>query len=192
MIVAENPKPEIHSFKMLMEKTDRLLNSEAQKKGNEFKTHLAQKLEVDVCEALKECSKGTEFENTIQLVSGSSFPDIVAASLYGVEVKSTEKNHWTSTGSSILESTRVKSVERIYMTFGKLGGNPVEFKAAFHPTPTIGISQDSVNLSTMQNEKLKAVGRHDVCFVTRAVVVVEAVAALAILDEILKENVWKN
>ena len=81
MIVAENPKPEIHSFKMLMEKTDRLLNSEAQKKGNKFKTHLAQKLEVDVCEALKECSKGTEFENTIQLVSGSSFPDIVAASL---------------------------------------------------------------------------------------------------------------
>lgn len=129
MIVAENPKPEIHSFKMLMEKTDRLLNSEAQKKGNKFKTHLAQKLEVDVCEALKECSKGTEFENTIQLVSGSSFPDIVAASLYGVEVKSTEKNHWTSTGSSILESTRVKSVERIYMTFGKLGGNPVEFKS---------------------------------------------------------------
>lgn len=129
MIVAENPKSEIHSFKMLMEKTDRLLNSEAQKEGNKFKTHLAQKLEVDVCEALKECSKGTEFENTIQLVSGSSFPDIVAASLYGVEVKSTEKNHWTSTGSSILESTRVKSVKRIYMTFGKLGGNPVEFKS---------------------------------------------------------------
>ena len=75
---------------------------------------------------------------------------------------------------------------------GMTNGNPVEFKAAFHPTPTIGISQDSVNLSTMQNEKLKAVGRHDVCFVTRAVVVVEAVAALAILDEILKENVWKN
>lgn len=91
MIVAENPKPEIHSFKMLMEKTDRLLNSEALKKGNEFKTHLAQKLEVDVCEALKECSKGTEFENTIQLVSGSSFPDIVAASLYGVEVKKHRK-----------------------------------------------------------------------------------------------------
>ena len=75
---------------------------------------------------------------------------------------------------------------------GMTNGNPVEFKAAFHPTPTIGISQDSVNLITMQNEKTEAVGRHDVCFVTRAVVVVEAVAALAILDEILKENVWKN
>ncbi len=75
---------------------------------------------------------------------------------------------------------------------GMTNGNPVEFKAAFHPTPTIGISQDSVNLITMQNEKTEAVGRHDVCFVTRAVVVVEAVAALAILDEILEENVWKN
>ncbi len=75
---------------------------------------------------------------------------------------------------------------------GMTNGNPVEFKAAFHPTPTIGISQDSVNLITMQNEKTEAVGRHDVCFVTRAVVVVEAVTALAILDEILEENVWKN
>ena len=75
---------------------------------------------------------------------------------------------------------------------GMTNGNPVEFKAVFHPTPTIGISQDSVNLSTMQNEKAEAVGRHDVCFVTRAVVVVEAVTALAILDEILEENVWKN
>jgi len=46
---------------------------------------------------------------------------------YGVEVKSTKDDHWTSTGSSILETTRVSDVERIYMTFGKLGGNPVQF-----------------------------------------------------------------
>lgn len=129
MIIAENPKPKLQTFKTLMTKTDQLLNHEAQNNGNAFKNHLAQKLENDVYEALKKCAKGTEFENTIQLVSGKNFPDIVANNLFGVEVKSTEKNHWTSTGSSILESTRIKSVERIYMTFGKLGGNPVEFKS---------------------------------------------------------------
>lgn len=42
----------------------------------------------------------------------------------GVEVKSTKNDHWTSVGNSILESTRVSDVERIYLTFGKLGGKP--------------------------------------------------------------------
>ena len=42
-------------------------------------------------------------------------------------MKSTKDNHWTSTGSSILESTRISSVEHIYMTFGKLGGRPIQF-----------------------------------------------------------------
>ena len=77
--------------------------------------------------ALDECAKGTVFENTIEKVSGQKFPDIVAARFYGVEVKSTKDNHWTSTGSSILESSRIADVERIFMTFGKLGGNPIEF-----------------------------------------------------------------
>ncbi len=129
MIAVKNPQPSLLEFKKLMEKTDIFLNSDAKKRSGYYKSHTAQKLEKDVCYALNECSKGTQFYGTIELVSGSSFPDIVADNLYGVEVKSTEKNHWTSTGSSILESTRVTTVERIYMTFGKLGGNPVEFKS---------------------------------------------------------------
>ena len=79
-------------------------------------------MEDDVKSALEECAIGTPFENTIEKISGQKFPDIVAAKFYGVEVKSTKENHWTSTGSSILETTRVADVERIYMTFGKLGG----------------------------------------------------------------------
>lgn len=39
-----------------------------------------------------------------------------------------EEIHWTSTGSSIVESTRDKNVENIYMLFGKLGGKTAEFK----------------------------------------------------------------
>lgn len=52
--------------------------------------------------------------------------NIIANKFYGVEVKSTEKDHWTSIGSSILESTRDTNVERIFLTFGKLG-KPVQF-----------------------------------------------------------------
>lgn len=105
-----------------------MLNNEAKKRENYFSKRKGLELEKDVFEALKECAKGTKFENSIRLISGSNFPDIVAHDFYGVEVKSTEKNHWTSTGSSILESTRDLNVEKIYMTFGKLG-KPVEFRS---------------------------------------------------------------
>jgi hypothetical protein len=66
--------------------------------------------------------------NRIELVSGQNFPDIVLHdSKYGVEIKSTKKDSWKSTGSSIVESTRDINTERIFMLFGKLGGSP-EFR----------------------------------------------------------------
>ncbi len=128
MIVSENSKPEIIEFENLMKETDSFLNKEAKGRESYFQKRNSQLLEEDVCEALKICAKGTKFDGSIELISGSQFPDIVAAKFYGVEVKSTIKNHWTSTGSSILESTRIQSVERIFMTFGKLG-SPVEFRS---------------------------------------------------------------
>lgn len=127
MIVSVNPKPNIEEFRQLMKNTDSLLNKDALKRPKYYEGRNGNPLEDDVKLALDECSKGTPFEGTIQKVSGQRFPDIVAAKYYGVEVKSTKSNHWRSTGSSILETTRVDDVERIYMTFGKLGGNPIEF-----------------------------------------------------------------
>jgi len=70
---------------------------------------------------------GTPFENSIELISGQRFPDIIANKYYGVEVKTTIKNHWTTTGNSVLEGTRVDGIERIYMLFGKMV-SPIEFK----------------------------------------------------------------
>lgn len=126
MIVSENAKPQTEQFKNLMAATDLLLNEDAQKRPSYYAKRNGSMLEDDVMQALIECSIGTPFQNTIIKISGQRFPDIVAAKFYGVEVKSTKDDHWTSTGSSILESTRVQGVERIYMTFGKLGGK-VEF-----------------------------------------------------------------
>ena len=127
MIVSVNSKPELLEFKKLMKRTDQLLNEDAKKRPKYYATRGGNPLEDDVMSALQETSKGTPFHNTIEKVSGQKFPDIVAAKFYGIEVKSTKDNHWTSTGSSIMETTRVSDVERIYMTFGKLGGNPIEF-----------------------------------------------------------------
>lgn len=126
MIISENSKPTLDSFKNLMASTDTMLNNDAKKREVYYCKRRGKLLEQDVYEAVSECAIGTPFEGTIHLVSGASFPDIVANKFYGIEVKSTEKDHWTSTGSSILESTRDANVERIYLTFGKLG-RPVKF-----------------------------------------------------------------
>lgn len=127
MIISVNPKPSLQEFESLMARTDELLNKDALERPEYYVRRGGNPLEDDVKTALDECAKGTPFENTIEKVSGQKFPDIVAAKYYGVEVKSTKGDHWTSTGSSILEATRLCDVERIYMTFGKLGGNPIEF-----------------------------------------------------------------
>lgn len=140
MIVSANSKPPLALFKDLMSRTDQFLNADALKRPQYYSTRAGSALEDDVKSALEECAKGTPFENTIEKISGQKFPDIVAAKFYGVEVKSTKDNHWTSTGSSILETTRLSDVERIYMTFGKLGGNPIEFLSKPYESCLCGIA----------------------------------------------------
>lgn len=67
---------------------------------------------------------------------------------------------------------------------GMSDGSPIVFRAAFKPTPSIGSIQKTVNKN---GENIEAVikGRHDPIVVPRAVVVVEAMAALVTLDLLL-------
>ena len=126
MIISTAYEKELVAFKQLLQRMDAVLNKDARLHENYYHARGGQKLEEDVCRALTNCAENTEFEGSVRLVSGSSFPDIVAKGMFGVEVKSTAKNHWQSIGSSILESTRDQNVKRIFMTFGKLA-HPVEF-----------------------------------------------------------------
>lgn len=64
-------------------------------------------------------------------------------------------------------------------------GMPLLFRLAFKPTPSIARVQDSVSLSQGEPRKLEITGRHDPCIVPRAVPVVEAVAAIVLLDALL-------
>ena len=65
---------------------------------------------------------------------------------------------------------------------GMANGMAVTFRVVIKPTPSIGKEQNTVNLTTKENVKLKIEGRHDSCIVPRAVPVIEAVSALAIFD----------
>ena len=69
---------------------------------------------------------------------------------------------------------------------GMCDGAPVVFRTVFKATPSIGKTQDTVNLRTEENDTVEVTGRHDPCIVPRAVAVVEAMAALTIADQIAR------
>ncbi len=68
---------------------------------------------------------------------------------------------------------------------GMSTGMPLIFSCAFKPTPSIGSEQASVSLSRRENTPLVIKGRHDPCIIPRAVPVVEAAAAVALVDMML-------
>ena len=71
---------------------------------------------------------------------------------------------------------------------GISNGMPLVIKAAFKATPSISKPQETVNLETNEKAMLLVKGRHDPCILPRAVPVVEAVCAITILDEIMKNG----
>ena len=72
---------------------------------------------------------------------------------------------------------------------GISSGETIIFSAAFKPTPSISRIQNTVDRQ-MNERKIEIHGRHDPCIVPRALVVVEAMAALTIADYYLREKAY--
>ncbi|MBQ3063209.1 MAG: chorismate synthase [Clostridia bacterium] len=113
--------------------------------------------------------KGVEF--------GAGF---AAAAMKG----STHNDAYTTDGTSIWTLTNNAGG----ILGGMTTGAPLVCRAAFKPTPSIAKSQQTVSLSRMENTTLSVGGRHDPCIVPRALPVVEAAVALALLDMLLDEE----
>lgn len=73
---------------------------------------------------------------------------------------------------------------------GISNGQDIYFRVAFKPVATILMHQDTINKQG-EETNLKARGRHDACVLPRAVPIVEAMAAMTILDYYLQSKLNK-
>lgn len=111
---------------------------------------------------------------SIGAVKGIEFGDGFAAA---AAVGSSNNDEFHSENNEIRKSTNHAG--------GTLGGmsdgSPVIIRAAVKPTPSISRPQNTVT-ATGENTQITITGRHDPVIVPRAVVVVESMAAITVLD----------
>ena len=74
---------------------------------------------------------------------------------------------------------------------GISNGMDIDFRVAFKPVATIMSNQETVNKEGEAAE-IKGKGRHDPCVVPRAVAIVEAMAALVIIDHYLRNQLYQQ
>ncbi len=69
-------------------------------------------------------------------------------------------------------------------------GQEVDFRVAIKPVATIGKTQTTIN-NKGEKIEFEGKGRHDPCVLPRAVPIVEAMAALVIMDLVLRNKMYK-
>lgn len=137
MIYVAKPNAKEKDFIALLEKSRKLMLVFLNGKKNISPTYF----ETIVFEQMCEAAKGTTFEGKVKQTGTRAFPDIIANKYFGVEVKMTANDHWTSTGNSVLESSRIEDVERIYIVFGKFGGKlDIRFRLYQECLPEISVT----------------------------------------------------
>jgi len=106
----------------------------------------------------------------------------------GVQLKGSQHNDLI-----VKENGKVKTLTNFSggIQGGISNGEPIYFRVAFKPTATIMQDQDSLN-EKGDKVVVSGKGRHDPCVVPRAVPIVEAMAAIVILDFYLRNKVIKS
>lgn len=72
---------------------------------------------------------------------------------------------------------------------GCTDGNPVVFQCCIRATPTVKAAQRTVSLLRQEQTVLQSEGRNDPCILPRVVPVIEAVAAVGMMDLMLRHTV---
>lgn len=141
MIVVNDSSILQPNFLSLLNKTKTHVLNELKSLGEKTKKLNGEDFETIVYNNCLKAAQNTEFEGHVEQKGAHAFPDIIAKKYFGIEVKMTISDKWRSTGNSILETTRVDDVNRIYMFFGKLGGNiDVKFRAYQECLYDIGVT----------------------------------------------------
>lgn len=124
MIYHNNPQIPETDFLAFLELSRNAIINKLRYKSNDISGMSGDTFELLVFDEMCAIAADTPFQDRLVHTADREFPDIVAAGYYGIEVKVTKKDAWTSIGNSVLESSRISSVEKIYILFGKLGGIP--------------------------------------------------------------------
>jgi len=106
----------------------------------------------------------------------------------GVEERGSEQNDVFVPSES---GVTVKTNNSGGIQGGISNGQDVYFRVAFKPVATLLREQATVDVNGNETV-LQARGRHDACVLPRAVPVVEAMAAMTIIDNILHNKIWQN
>jgi chorismate synthase len=112
----------------------------------------------------------------------------IGSGFTGVSLRGSEHND-----PFIIENGGIKIVaNRSGGTLGGIStGEDIYFRVAFKPPATISKNQKTVNIDNQEVE-LTATGRHDPCVLPRAVPIVDAMAALVIMDHYLRYKVYQQ
>ncbi len=73
---------------------------------------------------------------------------------------------------------------------GMSNGEDIVVRIAVKPTPTISKPQDTVDMTTMEEQKLEAITRRDITLCSRIFPVIEAMAAIAVTDALFLARGW--